>query len=398
MIRPKDYKKLFWNVHHRFRCDPCCRFVCGLTIENTTARFWHFSRSAVMVSEPFDIITVRNLHLVYGGSYQQQDADKLIHIFVSLARTKDPSNLGFDPTITCITVNPTAQRQYRIEVHDNKDEGQQSIDRGQSYTFTTKNIIANYRAVGIRSRGTWVFEGIQGDGPNGTPVVIKDVWIDSDREVEGTILENVRERLKDSPEDLRLFLEPLHHGCVIVDGVKDLTRPVSESKRTMKLAGTPTSGTSGTSRKRRSDGRSVGAPPNQPTVAPAIIGRRGDLRKHYRIVFKGKPGRALKDLKSCKEVFTGLLGGVKGMFYVPRYPPRLTPFNPALRALLKAGYIHRDLSVGNVLLVKEGEEEGHGVLIDNEYAKKFPDLSGKSHDVRTVSSSVLFLICTNIPV
>jgi Fungal protein kinase len=61
MVRPKDVSKLFWNVHHRFRCDPCCRFVCGLTIENTTARFWHFSRSAVMVSEPFDIIKVGTL-------------------------------------------------------------------------------------------------------------------------------------------------------------------------------------------------------------------------------------------------------------------------------------------------------------------------------------------------
>jgi hypothetical protein len=208
----------------------------------------------------------------------------------------------------------------------------------------------------------------------------------------------VRKRLKDSPEDLRLFLEPLCHGCVPVDGAVDLTRPVLESKSTIKSASeTPTPATSRASRKRMSDGRSVGALPNQPKAAPVIIGRHGEPRKHYRIVFKGKPGLALKDLESCEEVFTGLLGGVKGMFYVPRYPPRLTRFNPALRALLKAGYIHRDLSVGNVLLVKEGEEEGHGVLIDNEYAKRFPDLSEKSHDVRTVGPWILFLICTHIP-
>jgi hypothetical protein len=92
----------------------------------------------------------------------------------------NPSGLGFDPTIRCITADPTAQRQYRIKVHDNKDEGQQSIDREQSYIFTTQNIVANYRAVSIRSRGTWDFEGTQGEEPNGTSVVIKDVWIDSD--------------------------------------------------------------------------------------------------------------------------------------------------------------------------------------------------------------------------
>jgi Fungal protein kinase len=316
---------------------------------------------------------------------------------VSSALAANLSGLGFDPTIRCITDDrKLPHRQYSIEVHNNKDEGQQSIDRAQSYTFTTQNLIANYRAVGIRSRGTWVFEGVQGEGPNGTPVVIKDVWIDSDREVEGTILEKVRESLKGTPEDLRLFLEPFCHGCVVVDGVKDQTQPVLESKKTMKLVGNPTPGTSRTGRKRMDDGRSVGALPNQPTAEPVIIGRRGDPRKHYRIAFKGKPGRALKDLKGREEVFIGLLGGVKGMFYVHRYLPSLKRFNPALRALLKAGYIHRDLSVGNVLLVKEGEEEGHGRLIDLEYAKLFPDPSVQSHDVRTVSSSILFLISAYI--
>ena len=317
---------------------------------------------------------------------------------MSSALAANLSCLGFDPTIRCITDDRTLpHRQYRIEVHDNKDEGQQSIDRAQSYTFTTQSLIANYRAVGIRSRGTWVFEGVQGEGPNGTPVVIKDVWIDSDREVEGTILEKVRESLKGTPEDLRLFLEPLCHGCVVVDGVKDLTQPVLESKKTMKLVGNPTPSTSGTGRKRMDDGCSVGALPNQPTTEPVITGLRADPRKHYRIAFKEKPGRALKVLKSCEEVFTGLLGGVKGMFYVPRHLPSLTQFNPALRALLKAGYIHRDLSVGNVLLVKEGEKEVHGRLIDLEYAKLFPDPSVQSHDGRTVSPSILFLTCTYIP-
>ena len=54
----KDANELVWNMYHRFSSDPRCRFVCGLTIENTTARLWHFSRAAVMVSEPFDVIEV----------------------------------------------------------------------------------------------------------------------------------------------------------------------------------------------------------------------------------------------------------------------------------------------------------------------------------------------------
>ncbi|KIM22535.1 hypothetical protein M408DRAFT_28662, partial [Serendipita vermifera MAFF 305830] len=95
--------------------------------------------------------------------------------------------------------------------------------------------------------------------------------------------------------------------------------------------------------------------------------RRGNRRKHYRIVFKGKAGQALHDISSPREYFTGLLGGVK-----------------ALRALRKAGYIHRDLSTGNVLLVKGDQGKAdHGVLIDLEYAKRFPDTGEESHNVRT---------------
>jgi Fungal protein kinase len=314
---------------------------------------------------------------------------------VSSARAKGTADLGFDPTITCTTVDSATTRQYEIKVSDNKDGPQESIGSGNPRvrTFITQRIIANYRAVGIRSRSTWVFEGSEAQQPGDTLVVIKDVWIDADREVEGTILENVREALKDTPEELQLFLEPLCHGCVLINGVKDLTQPLLKSKGTMSLtySGTDTFslGTSG-ARKRTVEGLSLGSTPNLPTEEPVVIGRRGDRRKHYRIVFKGKAGHALHDLESHRDVFTGLLGGVKGMFGALQYPRSLTCSNPALHALHKAGYIHRDLSAGNVLLVNGAEGEDCGVLIDLECAKRFPDTSQEGHDVRTVSSYVLF--------
>ena len=142
------------------------------------------------------------------------------------------SRLGFDPTIKCISKNAT-DRNYIIKIHDDKDEPQESIGRKQAneHTFTTKRCISSYQAADIRPRGTWVFEGI--DSKN-DPVVIKDVWIDHDREVEGNVLEKARKYLEtESPGDLQLFLDPICHGCVLINGDKDLTLPLLKSAKKM---------------------------------------------------------------------------------------------------------------------------------------------------------------------
>ena len=52
----------------------------------------------------------------------------------------------------------------------------------------------------------------------------------------------------------------------------------------------------------------------------------------------------------------------------------------ALDVLRRLGYVHRDVSPGNILLY-----EGRGILADMEYAKHQDDTS--THDVRSVSGS-----------
>jgi Fungal protein kinase len=61
----------------------------------------------------------------------------------------------------------------------------------------------------------------------------------------------------------------------------------------------------------------------------------------------------------------------------------------AMLAMYRAGYIHRDLSVGNIILLpRKSDQTGYyedvGVLIDLEYTKNFPDDAGQARDVRTV--------------
>jgi len=240
---------------------------------------------------------------------------------VSCARETSSSKLGFDPTIECIPPEDknATNRNYTVKIHDNKDEPQESIDRKRAnvYTFATKRCISSYRAASIRSRGTCIFEGIDS---NNTPFVIKDVWIDHDREVEGNVLEKVRKYLeKESPGDLQLFLDPICHGCVLIDGVKDLTLPLLQSTEKMDLGGQAASqpGSSDAKRKGTNENRSVGSVPDLRTGEPAVIGLQGGRRKRYRIAFKGRPARALHDLKSERDVFLSLLGGVKGASLKP---------------------------------------------------------------------------------
>jgi serine/threonine protein kinase len=56
----------------------------------------------------------------------------------------------------------------------------------------------------------------------------------------------------------------------------------------------------------------------------------------------------------------------------------------ALQLLRKLGWVHRDVSVGNILSYK-----GEAKLADLEYAKRVGD--GKSHEMRTASRSSMNL-------
>lgn len=98
-----------------------------------------------------------------------------------------------------------------------------------------------------------------------------------------------------------------------------------------------------------------------------IVGReetRISQRVHARIVFHDV-GVTVKDLISLADSLSCLSGGLKGLYY-----------------LHKAGWIHRDFSVGNVIWVV-GDNGGIGKLGDFEYAQEIdPNIS---HDDRTVT-------------
>lgn len=52
-----------------------------------------------------------------------------------------------------------------------------------------------------------------------------------------------------------------------------------------------------------------------------------------------------------------------------------------------AGWVHRDISAGNILWLKEPGKEGRGILSDLEYAKK-PGVGSTHSDPKTVSYDI----------
>ena len=67
-------------------------------------------------------------------------------------------------------------------------------------------------------------------------------------------------------------------------------------------------------------------------------------------------------------------------------------FIPALEVMHKQGYVHRDVSRGNIILVKHKDGTYVGVLIDFEYAIKYT-AGGKHVDRSVVRGISLLLYC-----
>jgi ABC-type siderophore export system fused ATPase/permease subunit len=63
---------------------------------------------------------------------------------------------------------------------------------------------------------------------------------------------------------------------------------------------------------------------------------------------------------------------------------RLTWLYLALILLYMAGYIHRDVSIGNIIMVKDSNGNIIGKLSDMEFAKRF-DSDQSNPDLKTVS-------------
>ncbi|KAL5479042.1 hypothetical protein ACEPAI_2330 [Sanghuangporus weigelae] len=330
--RKENARKIVSNMQLAMARDPCRRFTFGITVENTTMRLWFCSRSSPVVSKPFDF---------------SKDLDLLIHVFLSLAfATKE--ELGWDPTIRP-SIRDGGRRVYRIDVDGETYETDQVLSKRSSEQLT-----------GHATR-VWIVHRPGSDDLH----VLKDVWIEDDERPEHSVYEMLLHDVEDVyGTDVRQqvashLVTPVAYCLVRANGEEDDTTNVVMRGYTPSFKETYRVNVENL----RSGDEDV-----LPSTEIGIEGlERGDLRdplhwynpvrkivrrRHYRVVFKevAKPLYAVRDLT---DVFNVLSDSAK-----------------ILKWIHGAGWVHRDLSVGNLYLY-----QGRGLIGDLEYAqRKNPDI------------------------
>ncbi|KAG2338830.1 hypothetical protein BDR05DRAFT_1003910 [Suillus weaverae] len=309
-----DEQKIIWSLHSIMREDLLRRFTFGITIEDTQLRLWLSNRAFLAVTEPINIF---------------ENIDGVISLFYALGSVPASSTmkeLGWNPTVG---------------------------------------------ADSMVGRGTRVYEATDAKGKK---VAIKDSWGEVERQSEGEILENIlvscAEKLpaEELADAKRHFVGVRLWKDVIIDDTRDETLDTmvaGEHNRTWEWVSIDLNPILSA----RPRLPSTGDVPNSgrlPAFLPTQLGKiaRNDTangiprRVHTRTVFRDV-GVSVKDVTSLAHKLSCLSGALK-----------------ALYCMHKAGWVHRDFSVGNAIWVGD-----IGKLGDFEYAKKID--SNTSHDVRT---------------
>ncbi|KAI0345467.1 hypothetical protein BDW22DRAFT_877798 [Trametopsis cervina] len=353
--------KLLWSFGHLMREDPGRRFVVGYTIEDTDMRLWFGSRSEILVSEEFDFI---------------ENYESLVHFFVSQMYAT-PQQLGFDTTMQpAADLEARRKNRYDIAVHYTDPENPDGPKKSISYRTVEGGLLSSIGAEAIKSRGTrvWHAQEIVKGGVKPEKVVIKDYWIDSDRTREAVTRAEILRAAKDDEQRklLRTYLlTPLYWGDVMLDD--DL--PDSTFGAIRRAAVLPSNA---------QDFPTVHSKPSKfadrliedlhlaPQGVGAILHEAAHTlqvpishNKHRHRIVLAEMGPTIESLTSVCDIFQA---GAQAAL--------------ALRALHSTGWLHRDISSGNILIV-----DGTVKLTDLEYAKNMMN----SHSERSGTANFMAL-------
>lgn len=282
--------------------------------------------------------------------------------------------------MTRVKVNKEIQYVYKVN--------------GKQYV-TFEEPLCDYRADVLLGRGTRVYDvylrGADTDDIR-NHFALKDLWIREGDEQEGEFLFNLREKMTE--QEKMFFLEPVAYGPVlaydprkkkyVTDSTSSaLSIPPGTKKTYMADYQAATSNIKPVEGSRR--GNSRGFVPSiddskirlleSATAEPYVC-----HREHSRTIFR-EICLPLHEVYNLQFYFQGIFDASNGknICYIILF--QLNLYNClALKALHRLGFVHRDISTGNVLWCTH---EGVAKLADLEYKKGLND-TFVSDDFRTV--------------
>ncbi|KAF8875853.1 hypothetical protein BD779DRAFT_203594 [Infundibulicybe gibba] len=343
--------KILSAANHIINDDVRRMLTFGMTIEDDEMTLWYFSRSHSVKSDPFNYI---------------KDLESFTAISLSFMFSSD-EEMGYDPRVT--RSMDGSNYIYRFEEEDRY--------------FQTRRLIVEHRSLCITGRMTRVWEAIELDREQthkiGGPVVLKDVWLDeaarTEKQIQDEIFGDIHsfpvsklDSLEDLSDEMRTHLKEIlandkykeYFLDIVCEYQGETTKPLAPSASPEHGLFDPPPSTPPPS-----PPVTCQYPCNPALVLPGVCRApwRYVPRRQYRLVYN-QVCEALHDLDSL-QVITGVAADC------------LT----ALQLLYCAGWVHRDVSSGNILAYKVAGTM-RGKLADLEYAKKFPLNSG-SDDPKT---------------
>ncbi|KAG8975113.1 hypothetical protein FRB93_000655 [Tulasnella sp. JGI-2019a] len=251
-------------------------------------------------------------------------------------------------------------RQFRIVVTETEQ-------------YLTEKVLCDHRTAGAvigQATRVWSVRALNADGePTGDPLALKDVWVREGSPREGDIVSAILEQADNDPISATIRAELIAHlinvrahGDVKILGASDT---ISRNRRdhifglsedrgylTLKedmaqfVTGSSVFSSVGSSGFDRLD-RLKHFEANFPTTF--------SNRVHYRVVYS-EVAQVFSQLTTIRDGYRAVAGASR-----------------ALAALQLLGWVHRDLSMGNVYL----SSNGAGKISDLEYARKLIDSNGR---------------------
>lgn len=331
------------------------RFVLGFSICGSMMRLWHFDRSGSSGSSSFDI---------------NKDGFKFVYVMLGYFLMND-EQLGLDPTIQ----QPGGKRYVEITRND-------QVER----LVLTEEIIKQAMIVG---RATTCWKAYRDGDKLKEPLIIKDSWQYEERPEEGELIKEATDK------GVRNIARYYHHETVRVGGKNDDTLEnvrkglmktcgrTTFRERSFKEPELPASGPLGKAvagrgpsqslSRKRSSSSSQTAPPasNKRSRSSRRSKDTGTLthnRVHRRVITKDA-GTPIYKASSPVAIINGFIGAIYGKCAGINIKT-ISLTCSGHESLLNAGILHRDVSIGNIMLT---EKEDDGFLIDLDLAIRSSD-------------------------